>query len=91
MDEEPRFFGDLLPPDDPRPGDVWLARGIYRVRLKDKWEPDWSCPDGKAYRKMLLATWHRAGVKAWATRERKRVIADTPCEADRSAHLDHVE
>jgi hypothetical protein len=74
MDEEPRFFGDLLPPDDPRPGDVWLANGVRRVRLEDRWEPELSRPvedDWQAYRDMLQATWHRAGVKAWDTKRKR--------------------
>jgi hypothetical protein len=65
---EPRFFGDVHPPDDPRPGDEWLARGVYRVRLEDRWEPELPLTD---YQAMLKTTRHRAGKKARATWERK--------------------
>jgi hypothetical protein len=76
MDDEPRFFGDLLPPDDPRPGDVWLAKGVYRVRMEGRWEPDWTRPDDtlKSYRDMLQATWRRTGLKAWATRRKREMV-----------------
>jgi hypothetical protein len=69
MMEEPRFFGDVVPPDDPRPGDCWLARGVYRVRLEDKWEPEAPLTD---YAAMLKTTRRRAGLKARATRERRK-------------------
>jgi hypothetical protein len=36
---EPRLWGDVYPPDDPRPGDVWLANCVRRVRVDDRWEP----------------------------------------------------
>jgi hypothetical protein len=72
MMEEPRFFGDVMPPDDPRPGDCWLANGVYRVRIRDRWEPEFK-KDLTAYEAMLRATWHRAGLKARATRARRKV------------------
>jgi hypothetical protein len=74
MMDEPRFFGDLLPPDDPRPGDVWLARGVYRIRLEGRWEPELSPTeeDLQAYGNMLRVTRRRAARKASDTRERKR-------------------
>jgi hypothetical protein len=36
---EPQFWGDLAPPDHPAVGDVWLAKGVRRVRLEHGWDP----------------------------------------------------
>jgi hypothetical protein len=66
---EPRFFGDVMPPDDPQPGDMWLSRGVYRVRLVNRWEPE---PPLTDYQAMLKTIRRRAGLKARATRERRK-------------------
>jgi hypothetical protein len=75
MMEEPRFFGDVYPPDDPRLGDVWLANGVRRVWLGDGWEPPGPEPTAatwSVYDDMLRVTRRRAGLKARATRERRK-------------------
>jgi hypothetical protein len=74
---EPRFFGDVHPPDDPRPGDEWLANGVWRVRLDDCWYPAFEGETARAvvdasYAFMLTTTRRRAGLKARATRERRK-------------------
>jgi hypothetical protein len=84
---EPRFFGDVYPPDDPRLGDVWLANGVRRVWLGDGWEPPGPGPGPgpeptaatwTVYDDMLRVTRRRAGLKASATRERRK--ADIPVD-----------
>ena len=71
MMEEPRFFGDVNPPDDPRPGDCWLARGVYRVMGGDGWAPEFK-RDLTAYEAMVKASRHRGALRARATRERRK-------------------
>jgi len=79
MDDEPRFFGDVYPPDDPRPGDVWLSNGVYRIRFGDGWQPPIDPPAGgeeyRAYKSKIRSEISRRYWARWhAERERNNSI-----------------